>query len=312
MTSTFDFLAQLNQSTCDKIIDSTTYPLVALEHRKTFPGCSNFAFTNPAEFYIYSDAEIEALLKEAVTTVRTNTGNPAVSIYSEIYSHGGAIIQQAKSALTALQGADRDAPPGSPGSYEGPKEEILTNIINGGIENLVKTLKPLGDWGLYAYSPYLRVTVRDKPTLVLNTPRIDLSNVFIEVTATGELWSKFPWLNCYRYCTKWEKVVKCERIASVTVSPHIKAKLHASVQASGARVNIIAKFDELRLDYPILDKLPLEGIANDVLDNKPVFVYDASELVATIPLLKSRFSVDKIELPATSGGISVGVSIKRI
>ena len=181
--------------------------------------------------------------------------------------------------------------------------------MKGGIKNLVNTL---GDWGLYAWCPYLRVVLKRKPQLNLGSPRIDLTNISITVTATGELWAKYPWWNCYQWCTSWKKVIKCDRIASLTVSPDIRAAAHANCESTGSRVYVRGEFDSLRLDYPILDKIPLEGIANRALADRLVYVYDAAQLVETVPVLQSHFTVGSISLPPTASGISVGVTLRQV
>jgi len=221
-------------------------------------------------------------------------------VADQIYAFGGSILEQAKKALdVATTSSD----------YEGPDKKKLQEVVNGGIEGLVDTL---GDFGIYAWNPFLRVTIKKKPRVSLRSPRIDLNGISIEVAATGELWSKYPWWNCYKWCTKWEKVHKCDRIASLTVSPDIAAEAHATIEAAAARVLVRGEFDKLRLDYDILNKIPLEGVANKALKGKPLFVYDASQLIATVPILQSRFGIEKIVLPPNPGGIGVGVVLRQI
>ena len=279
-----------------------------VEHRQDFPGCSRLVSVDTGQFHVYSDKEIDSLLNEAVDYVKNNRLRTDSSVHDDVYAFGASIIEQARKSLDAL----KNAPKEGVAKYEGPSEQELTDVLNGGIRNLVKTLKPFGDIGLIGWSPYLRVVVRQQPVLTLNSPRIDLSNVKIEITATGELWAKYPWFSCSQYCFHWEKVIKCDRIASITASLDIKAKLHADVAADGPRVLIQAQFDELRLDYPILRDIPLEGIANQALGGKPIIAYDAAKIVASIPVLDSKFTVDKIDLSPTNGGISIGVIIKKI
>jgi hypothetical protein len=222
-------------------------------------------------------------------------------IDDQIFSFGGSIIEQAKKVLDAANSGDS--------RYDGPTKKELQKIIDGGTPGLVDTLS---DFGLYAWCPYLRVILRSRPSLRLSSPRIDLNDIRIEVTATGELWAKYPWFNCYKWCLEWKKVIKCNKIASITVSPNMKAEAHADCSAQGTKVFVRALFDKLRLDYDILNKIPLEGIANDKLKDQLVFVYDASQLVQTVPILKSRFAVSSISLPPSASGINVAATISRI
>ncbi len=172
--------------------------------------------------------------------------------------------------------------------------------------------RPRGLWGIYAWCRYLRIIVEKKPGIKLSSPKIDLNGIKIKVTASGELWSKYPWWKCYKWCTKWKKVIKCKRIASVTVSPKIKAEAHAVLKAEAAKIFAQGKFDRLRLNYNILDKIPLEELANKALKDKLVYVYDAGQFVAVVPLLKSKFTVDTVSLPASNDGLNVGILLRQI
>jgi hypothetical protein len=291
-----DLYAEVHQSASDKLLGSVTYPFTVFERKQDFPGCPNLAMARVGAFYQYTLKESTQLLTNAVKGAA-----PTKAINDQVYSFGGSIIEQAKKVLDAANTAGQ--------KYKGPNKKQLQAIVEGGIPNLVHTLS---DWGLYAWCPYLRVVARTEPSLTLASPRIDLTNVKINVTATGELWAKYPWWNCYEFCTSWKKVIKCDKIGSITVSPDIKAAAHANIEASGSIVTARGVFDLLRLDYPILDKIPLEGIANDALGSKLVYVYDASQLVETVPVLKSRFTVGTITLPGTSGGISVGITLRQL
>lgn len=297
-----DIYVEIQQSTVDKLLASVQFPFQVLERRQDFPGCSSLAAIAESGFYQYSKEETRTLLSSAVAQVRRRVDpHPTgLSVADQIYSFGGGILEQAKRVLDIASTSQE---------YEGPAKSELQDIVDGGIEGLAETL---GDFGLFAWNPYLRVVVKSRPTVSLSSPRIDLDGVRIEVTATGELWAQYPWWNCYRWCTKWEKVRKCDRVARLTVSPDIAADAHATVSARSALVIIKGAFDRLRLDYDILREIPLEDAANAVLKDKLVYVYDASQLIATVPMLQSRFSVEKISLPPHPSGIGVGVTLRQI
>jgi len=296
-----DLYAEVEQSACDKLVGSVSYPLKAFEKKQDFPGCSKMAARDDGPFYEYSKQEIKKMLKASLAYVKDLPKESAPSVQDDIYSFAGSIIEQAKKVLESANSAGAE--------YEGPKPKDMQAIVDGGIEGLVDTL---GDFGLYAWCPYLSVVVKQKPQIKLGAPRIDLNGIGVEVTATGELWAKSPWWNCYKYCFKWEKVYKCIRIGSLTVSPDIKVEAHANVEASGSRVYVRGEFDKLRLNYDILDKIPLEGIANKALRDKLVFVYDAAQFIATVPILQTKFTVDSLVPPASSSGISVGIVLRQL
>jgi hypothetical protein len=303
VTGSTDLYAEVGQSAADKLLSSVSYPFVVMERRENFPGCKRLARALEDEVYQFTDEQVDEMFRECVQIVSNRKGQGENTIHDDLLSFGGAVIQQAKRVLEAQ----------SQEGYDGPSRKELETIVNGGVESLGENLRAIfSDFGLYAWNPHLRVTLKTRPKLKLQSPRIDLDGVKIEVLATGELWVKYPWWNCHKWCLKWVKVIKCDRIGSITVSPDIAADAHADIAARGARVYVKAAFDRLRLDYPILREIPLEGLANKVLGNKEIVVYDATALVASVPVLGSRFAVDAITLPANSTGVGIGVDIKQI
>lgn len=298
-----DLFAEVNQSACEKLLSSVSYPFVVMERKEDFPGCRSIRTWRESEYYRYTDDEVDEMFRACVQNVRDRGTSTENTIDDDLLAFGGAIIQQAKLILDAV---DRDG-------YEGPTRQQLETIVDGGVEALGGNLRSvLGDFGIYAWNPHLKVTLKSKPTLRLASPRIDLDGVRLEVLAKGELWVKYPWWNCHKWCLKWVKVIKCDRIGSITVSPDIAADAHADLSSRGTRVYAKAQFDRLRLDYPILKEIPLEGLANSVLGKREMEIYDASKLVASVPVLNSSFGVDSITLPPSTDSIGVGVDIKQV
>lgn len=299
---TDDLYGEVNQTACDKLLASVKYPLVLFDRQESFPKTFGGADIEEGGFYQFSAEETDELFRAAVNEAGTRSD---ATVHDQVFAFGGTILQQAKVML--------DAQAAKPDEFEGPTKEELERIINGGIENLGTTMRGfLGDWGIYAWCPHLRATVKSKPSVKLKSPRVDLDGLKIEILATGELWAKYPWWNCYKWCLKWKKVIKFDRIASITVTPDIAIDAHATISARNAQVFAEAKFDKLRLAYDILDKIPLEGLANRAMAGKELAIYDGSQLIATVPLLKSRFTLDKINLPPKPDAIGVGVIVRQL
>jgi len=84
------------------------------------------------------------------------------------------------------------------------------------------------------------------------------------------------------------------------------------MEATGSRIYIRGVFDKLRLDYPILDKIPLEGLANRALHDKLVCAFDAAQFVATVPVLQTKFTVGSLSLPPNPNGIGVGIIVRQV
>jgi len=291
-----DLYAEVNQTACNKLLNSVTYPFTVFEHSQSFPGCSGLAAGSHEALYEYTRPEITKMLNDAV-----DQSHSSARINDEIYSFGGSIVEQAKKAYDAT---------GNDG-YVGPKKEYLEKIYKGGIKGLMKNLDaPIG---LYGFCSYLKVVIPPPaPDISLASTRINLKGIKLSITATGELWAVYPWFNCYEWCLKWREVTKCSRILSVTPTLKIDADAHAEISHSGTIVTVQGVFDSLVLDYDILDKIQLAGLANAVLGKQLVSAYDVGKLVETVPVLNSSFVVDTIDLPPTVGGIGVAVTVKQI
>lgn len=294
-----DLRARLNQSVCDKLLDSTTYPLVVSEKSESFPGCDRMILKDEALGYLYTDNEMRDLLIRCVSEAGQSTFAEQISVSDQLYSFCGEIIEQYRKALDASGDPD----------YEGPDRRELQRVVDGGIENLIETL---GDWDAYAWCSYIRVNIEKRPSIGLASPRIEFSGFQVNAKATGELWIKYPWPNCYKGCTKWKKILKCKKAASITVSVTVKVDAHADITTSSNVVLAKLAFDKLRLPYGILEKIPLERIANRGLRNKNFPIYDASKLVQTVPPLGSTFGISQISLPQDPTGITIVVEVSEV
>ena len=297
--SSYDLYAEVQQTICDKFLGSVKYPFKVLEQRQEFPKDQKTP-TASNGLYKLSKEEISTLLKNSLNIVKGKKSSNS-SIHSQVFSFAGSVIQQAKNVIDAAKSAED--------KYQGPDIKEMQKIVDDGIEGLVNTL---GDFDIYFWCSYLSVKINKQPKLSLASPVITLNDIKIEVTATGEIWAKYPWLNCYKWCTQWEKIHKFDRIASLTVSPELKVKAHADLSLSGTILKATATIDELRLNYDILDKIPLEGIANTQLGDSPIFVFDASKLLSTVPLLESKFIISSIILPPSSTSIGIGILFKQL
>jgi len=125
--------------------------------------------------YRYSNKEADQMLASAARHLQLDPERTEPTLYDNLVTFGGSIIQQARRLLDA-QMED---------GYEGPTAAELRPIVDDGLEGLGENLrKLLGDWGLYAWNPHLRVTLKSRPSVKLSCPRIDLDGVRIEVLAT--------------------------------------------------------------------------------------------------------------------------------
>ncbi len=297
-----DFSASIGQSAIDKLIGSASFPLTVLERSDDFPGCDRMR-TDMGTGALLTDAQIDAMFAAAGDAVNTRTSlvMENESVDDQLFEFAGELLADARKMLDASSDPD----------YEGPSRQELQSILDSGVPAIRSSISMFGDTGAYAWCPYLRVRV-DKPRIDLGSPKIDIDGFDVDAKATGELWIKFPWWNCYKYCTKWKKVIKCKRIAKLTVGLGVDSDITIQLAAAGARVEAEGRFRRLRIDAPILREIPLERVANRALSGKRVTIFDASKLIATVPIMESRFAVEKITLPSSADSIPVELTVRQI
>ena len=214
------------------------------------------------------------------------------------------VIESAKSYLRAREEAANKGD-----KISGPNPQDVQDILDGGIVRLA-TYRGIQ---FKAHLAWLHVEARSAPTVGLASPTIKVDDVKVSVGATAELWWYHPTLHCRKWCLDWSTSWSWDRLAAITVSGvRLAADAHAVVAAGGAVVEVRAVVDKLRLDYDLLRDIPLESFANSVLAGKPLYAYDASKLIATVPVLESRFAVQAIDVPTATGSLSVNVEIRPL
>jgi hypothetical protein len=300
-----DFSVEITQLVTDKILGSVKYPFRVFERDEPFPGCSRLAVSTSVSeglpIHEFTRAEIKALLESSVGTVVSPRRAEDPTLEDEVFYFGGSVIELHQEVIKAAKEAGD--------KYEGPGVRDLQKVVDGGIVDLADTVSEIK---FYSWCPRLTVIIDKKPTLKLASPRIDLSGVDLTVTATGELWIRTPWLKCERFCTKWRKIIRCFPLLRATATLRLKTAAHADIKAVGATVVGQGVVDTLRLKLPILDKIELAPFVNKALAGRLAFIFDASKLVATVPVLESKFTVESLTLPPNTGGISAEVSLREV
>jgi hypothetical protein len=300
-----DLSATIEQSTADKLLNSVKYPFLIIDYHKPFPQTFQIEDSYDTANYFYSTKEIDDLLERAEKFGGLENSNFPDSdehyIEHQIYDVTSEIIEQAKNCLDAINSGDS--------RYTGPTKKEVEIILEGGITKLRSYFKGIR---VAAHLSFFRLTLPKKPTIILNSPRFDLKNTPIRVEATGELWCYHPFLKCSRWCLKWRYGWKWDRIASITVSPNLVADAYAQAVTENALIKVYAQFNKLRLDYDVLRDIPLEGLVNDKLKNRALYIFDTTKFVATIPIMNSRFQIDKIILPPVNNKIQIDITVKEI
>lgn len=300
LTATRDLSASVQQSSADKLLRSVNYPLCVFEQRWPFNGREAITGTS----YDYTDAEMGLLLKQAQASATTQISSAEQSLEmqmnTDILASAAEVIESAKKCLDASTNA----------GYKGPDPKEVKKVVDEGVEGLLQTTRGIK---FKAHLAWLKVCIADQPSVRLGNPRIAVTGLRVLASATGELWWYHPTFHCSWLCFNWSVTWGWDRITHITLNNvRIGADAHADTSTSGAIVTVRGSFDRLRLMYPILDRIPLEGIANQQLGDKLVRVFDASQFIASVPVLNSRFRIDKVDLPAAANEIAIDLSIKQI
>lgn len=301
-----DLSATVSQSSADKLVKSVTYPFTAFDHSWPFQGR---VLDGADSDYEYPAAEIKKMLKGAQRgggplTLPATKDSPDTQVARDILRAGSEVIESAKACLRA-----RDEAEAAGKNFVGPSRADCQSVLDGGVAGLAS----IRGIRFKAHLAWLKVVVADQPQLSLGVPTTSINNLNVRVSATGELWWYHPSLHCSHWCFEWHVTWGWSRIGAITVEG-LKVAIAAHANISTQNTLIIAKgvIDKLRLDYPILRDIPLEGLANRALDGKLVFVFDAGKYLATVPVLNSRFAISSVQLPRSANGIEVGMTIKQV
>jgi hypothetical protein len=304
-----DLSATVGQSAVDKLVGSVTYPLPVFDHTWPFQGLEAVGTAIGETDSIYTADGVAALLKSAlqVTGVIDVSSVPSQTqdqLAHEVLRGTSELIESAKRCLAAKNEAD------STGQvFNGPDPTLLNKILAGGIAVLAE----IQGIKFQAHLEWLKVAIDDQPSILLNSPRVSVNALHIRASATGELWCYHPTFHCSSLCFNWSTTWGWDRIASLTVRDvRIDADAHVDLSTRQATVVAQGVFDKLRLDFPILDQIPLETPANKLLADDLVVVYDASKYVEVVPVLGSKFSVDAVQIPPAVGELIVEIEIKQI
>jgi hypothetical protein len=307
-----DLGAAIEQSLVDKVISSVSFPLTLVDINKPFPHRKYIGQTEilePSYGYEYSQKEASEIMKSADSQSSELKFSEVketaeVAALKDIKRGASELIESAKRCLVARDEAEKTGQ-----SFIGPDRKQLEGILKGGVAG-VATFK---GFKLEAWCPWLKVDLRTAPSVQLNGPTLSVTGITPSVSATGELWAYMPHLKCSSLCFKWEVTWGWDRWASITVQNiKLKADAHADIYTKDALVWAKGVFDKLRLDYKILDKIKLEGIANDKLKDKPLLMYDAGAYIQTIPVLGSKFHVTSVSLPKDKARLAIDIEIGKV
>ncbi len=319
--------ATIHQSMANKIVDSVKYPFTVFEHKNPYEGFEILDSEDFDSIKINTDdflAEISKTVQNDYSVLSIDQVSQKIedNFFENIKDLKTNFIEckNANSAFTEYLNTN----PGSAYKWDGPSIEELDDLIKtledyeadlSNFNGLVSLIK------IKAQVTWIRVKLGNRPDFRINGQRFDLKNLLILPSGTGEVWAKYKWLKCTRsvntpigrICYRWRWTTRNTRLLKVTLKDiKLSVTAHARVVPKGAKVNVYAHLDELRLEYRFLRKIPLEKLGNKYLTKDPVVIFDAGIYVKTIPVLNKDFKVKAIEIPNEQDKITVKVSVEQV
>ncbi|MBS0188716.1 MAG: hypothetical protein JSS51_11645 [Planctomycetes bacterium] len=321
-----DLAVRIEQSAVDALLDATSFPVKVVEHREPFKPDrtesisasraeeGTFDLSHTSAKQLFQRASKWASGQQSKWPTGSSSSAPAdeeTQLLAAIASSGGQVLESAKACLRA---AEESA------DYSGPPKALLQRILNGGLEKLPETLAEVDRAAstralgikFKVHCSQADVWVEKRPSASVASPRFDLKDIRLKGGARGELWWYHPTFHCSWLCFKWSVTWGWDMILAVHPQGiRFEGEAHADLATDAATVKCYGRCDRLRLDYPILREIPLEGLANRFLDGKPVFVYDATKLLPSFPVIGTSLDIKAIEIPKTSGAIEVIAQVEK-
>jgi hypothetical protein len=292
-----DLYASVTQQAANKVLSDPKYPLNIIN--QSYPPCvSGLSQISAEGVPEYSPQGMKDLLawaanRKPILPFETETDNIASRIDDAHKSFVGMLAQV--DAQRTQAGTN----------WKGPSQADVAALR-------------ARDWiKLQACLAWLSVDLNSKPSVQLSGSTIPISGIDTSIGATGVLYGYWPDFICDNYCIDhiccWGHFENhWHYIGSLTVKG-VKFTASGKVlpEVDGLIINLTATVDRLRLNYPILDQIPLEGFANDALSGKKIQVIDASKLVASFPYLNTSYQIAWIKLSGT-GELRVDIAIKKL
>lgn len=294
-----DLLATIDQTTVDKLVAATSFPLTLFVHDEPFPKL--LLQDDPGQ----ADVPIETII-DIVKKIEQATESSAKAqdpIEREL------ITQIAAAERALFDAARRVIPAQTDPTYDAGKAEAIRKFIAGGLEELKPGLQERGWPRWKVHLRYARVRVLEAPTLRIGVPNTTAADFRAEVLVTGELWFYGPRPT---WDWPWNWPIEWQRWASATVRPTITGRGYVALQTDGHLVMGKGVVQDLRIQVPILNLINLAGVANGQLAKQRKVVYDTRKLVVAIPLIGETFHVASIRLPEGTGRITVEVNVAKI
>jgi hypothetical protein len=316
-----DLRADVNQSSFDKILNSTKFPLTLFEHSDPFKSLDDRVLLNDETTVYFDEKKSIEIVKDAfygAKALEPFEAKDVNSVYRDAIKNEWYRINTEIEKLIEEQ-EKQNSKGGDP---KIPKTQLADFTIDELKE--IQTLAPEEGFAkLYAkdrggfikaHLAYARVEIASKPSLSVKSPNFSLQNLSVRTTATGELWMKVPVFKCCRtvlgICVCFRIEWKWNKIASLTVSPKFGADVTIRFSESQLKIYAQGQFDKLFLDYFILREIDLKGLANSYLKNEKFEIYDAVKFVASLPYINTNFRIESLNLPPRVDGLSIEINIK--
>jgi hypothetical protein len=154
---------------------------------------------------------------------------------------------------------------------------------------------------------HLRIDLVDAPTIAVSGAGINVADVHLSTDVTVQLQSKLPQFVCDKPCP----IIKCcwghfhcndwVPVLTVTLNDvNTTTSAVIDLATSGAKVLGTPRLTKFTINVPILGDVDITGLVNLFLKPKQTTIYDAGELVASIPILNTTYKIQSLVLTGTN------------
>ena len=298
---------EISDALAKKIASDLPVPFVVLDRHVPFDKprmVGEVGIGSPAS-QLLDHASKASLFGQAKGKLSGPDEDVAASIARSISSIEGHLVEQIHKLRESRKHADENGL-----VWSGPSEE---EIING---------MSKGDWDVAAHCAWLKVVLRDRFSIALNSPVTTVNDVQVAVSATGELWLKHWYAECVDHCGPWDiwcchwhSGHKWSRVGEHTIH-NVRILSDAKLTFRAKQNGVVARprFTKLRLDYDILREIPLEGVANWILDeqNQEIAVLSAEDLHVEVGGTGIKYGPANIEIPTKQGAMLASVELRAV
>lgn len=281
MAANSDLYAAVEQSLVTKVVNDAQYPITLMD--QWWPFDPNSRLTDRT----YSASQVENQLT-AARALDCSSRATAKETACQIQSSYFAGLEQFHEQLRLLR--DMKAKAGN--KWKGPSDSELSAI-----ENQVFPVKE--------HLAHLKINLLRAPSVTISGISTAVNGVSVAVDAIAETYVEYPVFVCTKTCSIGPLHICCEGHLESRWAKALEVDVNdvrlaidgaADLSVEGLVVYGSPSVSRLALDYAILRDINLAPIANSILGGRRLAIIDASNVVAALPYVNTKYKIQSINL----------------